>query len=150
MLEGIDFSSLRTIVELGPGTGLYTTEIVRRARDDAKIILVEIDTDYVTLLKRKFGNRVIIENTGAEHLDDILRRHNIMQPDLIVSALPFLPSKSRQALFETLRKYTEGGTIFRFEMILRPWGDIVYRPLPVKKKSYVWRNVPPMWIYGIN
>lgn len=150
MLEGIDFSTIKTIVELGPGTGPYTAELIKRSLKDTKIILIEIDSDYANLLRKKFGDRVIVENAGAENLGEILRRHGIDYPDLIISALPFLSLGKKEELFENIRQYTQQGTIFRFEMILRPWGNIVYKTLPIQKKSYIWKNVPPMWIYGIN
>ena len=150
MLEGIDFSTIKTILELGPGTGPYTAELIRRSPKDTKIILIEIDPDYANLLRKKFGDRVIVENAGAENFIDVLHRHGIEYPDLIVSALPFLSLGKKEELFENIRRCTQRGTIFRFEMILRPWGNIVYKTLPIQKKSYIWKNVPPMWIYGIN
>ncbi len=150
MLGGIDFSNLRTIIELGPGTGPYTAELVRRAPPNCKIILIELDADYAELLKNKFGARVSVENGGAEFLEEVLRRHEIDIPDLIVSALPFLPHPKREKFFDALRRCTESGTILRFEMLLQPWGIRVYRSLPIRKKTFVFRNIPPVWIYGIN
>ncbi len=150
MLEDIDFSKIKTIVELGPGTGPYTAELIKRASRNSTIILIELDPDYAALLRRKFGDRVIVENVGAERLGEVLRRHSIERPDLIVSALPFAPRKQMQALFKSIKNYTDQGTIFRFEIIFRPTAYPVYEVLPIQKRKYVWRNFPPMWVYGIN
>ena len=140
----------RSIVELGPGTGPYTEAIVQQASPECKIVVIEIDPDYVALLQKKFGDRIILIHAGAEHFEKILAKHGIEKPDLIVSALPFLPLEQRKILIESIRKFTAAGSIFRFEMIVRWWGFKAYGSLPIKKIKHVWRAIPPLWIYGIN
>ncbi|MBQ3653134.1 MAG: methyltransferase type 11, partial [Synergistaceae bacterium] len=43
MLDSVDWPNARYIAELGAGTGVFTREIVKRARKDAKILVFEID-----------------------------------------------------------------------------------------------------------
>ena len=150
MLQSIDFSRIKTVVELGPGTGPYTQAILERASSGCKVVVIEIDPDYVKLLREKFGERIILVHAGAENFEKILRKHGIEKPDLIISALPFLPLEQRKILVESIRKFTQAGSIFRFEMIVRWWGFKAYGSLPIRKIARVWRCIPPMWIYGIN
>ena len=43
MLERVDWDNANCIAELGAGTGVFTREIVKRAKPDAKILVFEID-----------------------------------------------------------------------------------------------------------
>ena len=151
MLEGIDFSSIRIIVELGPGTGEITGEILKKCRTDATIILIELEPSYVKALKEKFGGRIAVYEESAHRLDAILLKHGIAKVNLIVSGLPyFLNGEVKEKLFETLKHRTGEGTIFRFFTYSPPVMRYVYRELPVRKVSFTLRNFPPMWVYGIH
>jgi phospholipid N-methyltransferase len=150
MVRGIDFSKLDVIVELGPGTGVFTKEIIARSMPTAKIILIEIEPSYVALLKRKFGDRVIIEEASAEKLDTILAKYSVAHPDLIVSGLPFLKDEAGKMLIRSIARHTAKGTIFRFFTYMPPVMKRVYRELPVRRHSFVLSNIPPLFAYGIN
>ncbi len=151
MLHGIDFSSVQTVVELGPGTGVFTEEILKRCKPSTKVLLIELERDYVTLLQRKFGNRVVVENASAHLLDSILAKHGITKVDLIISGLPFsLPHEVKEQLFASLCAHTKRGTQYRFFTYNPPLMKRVYAGLPIHKISFVSRNLPPLWVYGIN
>jgi phospholipid N-methyltransferase len=53
----------------------------------------------VKLLERKFGDRVIIENASAHHLDELLAKHGIARPDLVLSGLPFMDKERGKVLW---------------------------------------------------
>jgi len=151
MVKNIDFSKIKTVIELGPGTGCFTEEIVKKCDPKTKIILVEIEKSYINILKRKFGDRVIIENTSAQLLDKILIKHGIKKVDLIISGLPFsLPSKVFKKIITTIENQTKKGAIFRFFTYTPPLMKKYYQQIPIKNQSFVFRNTPPLWVYGIN
>ena len=150
MLQDINFEKVNTVIELGSGTGTVSEKIIKNCKPDTKIILVEFEPDYVKILKDKFGNKVIIENQSAHLLEEILKKHKIKKIDLIVSELPFLPKDIKQELFKSLKKQTENGTIFRFLTYMPRIMKHVYKDLPIKKKYFVIKNFPPLWIFGIN
>lgn len=150
MFDHIDFQSIRVIVELGPGTGVFTEEILKRCKPNTKVILIEIEESYIRLLRGKFGNKVIIEKASAHLLDSILVKHGINKVDLIISGLPFLLGGVEGELFETVKKHTKNGAIYRFFTYNPPAMKQMYKNLPIRKMSFVLRNFPPLWIYGIN
>ncbi len=150
ILNGIDFSAIHVVVELGPGNGEFTGEILRRCLPDTLIILVEIEESYVKRLTQKYGAQVVVEHAGAHTLDEVLERHGVTHVDLLVSGLPFLPETECRALLATIRRLTDRGTIFRFFTYMPPVMTRIYRTVPVQKKSFVLANVPPLWVYGVN
>lgn len=150
ILQNIDFEEVNTIVELGAGNGNFTQFIIDKARKGTKIILVEIESSYIEILEEKFGDRAIIEHKGAHQLSEILQKHGVEHVDLLVSGLPFLPTGMKDQTFETIDRLTQHGTIFRFFTYMPPIMKVVYKDLPIEKKQFVFQNIPPMWIYGIN
>jgi phosphatidylethanolamine/phosphatidyl-N-methylethanolamine N-methyltransferase len=150
MLEGIDFSRVKTVLELGPGNGTFTQEILRRCQPDTKVILIELETSYLSLLKEKFQDRVIIEHTSAHLMDEVLKKHGIAQADVIVSGLPFLPKDIRNPMYEAIKAQTARGAAFRFFTYMPPIMKLFYQGVPIEEKYFVLQNIPPMWIYGIN
>ena len=150
MIADVDFSRVHTVLELGPGTGVFTQEIIRRARADTTIVLIEIEESYVHALRKRFGWRLAVEHTSAHFLDSVLKKHNIDKVDLIVSGLPFFPGAVEGGLLQALRHHTDRGTIFRFFTYMPPVMKRVYKDLLVRKIAFVARNIPPLWVYGIN
>ena len=151
MLDGIDFSTVTSVVELGPGTGVFTKEILKRCKPDTTVLLLEVEESYVTMLREQFGGKVIIERASAHLLDSFLAKHRIEKVGLIISGLPFsLPEPVRKELFLSIRRHTSNNTIFRFFTYNPPFMKRAYKSLPVRKISFVFRNIPPLWVYGIN
>lgn len=149
MLTGIDFSKVNTLVELGPGTGVFTAEILRKARPGTRIILIELEASYINPLRQQFGEQVIVEQANANQMEQILAKHGIDRVDLIVSGLPYTISNKEQ-LLDSILKVTGQGTIFRFFTYFPPIMKRVYHRLPVRKIAFTPSNFPPLWVYGIN
>lgn len=150
MLKDIDFSTIHTVMELGPGTGIFTEELIRRCVPNTKIVLVELEKSYVENLRRKFGARVTVENTDAGFLEEVLEKHDIVRPDLIISGLPFFKEALSDRLLASIKKQTDQGTIFRFFTYMPPIAKRLYKNLPLRKTAFVLKNIPPLWIYGVN
>ena len=150
ILTGLDWSKIHTIVELGPGSGTFTSEIIARSHPDAKIVLIELEESYVELLQNKFGKRVIAVHDGADRMNEILDELNLGSADLIISSLPFLQKQISQRIFEAIQQQTNQGAIFRFFTYMPPVMKWFYQGMPLHKVKFVFKNIPPMWIYGIN
>ncbi len=88
----IDFSKPRVVVELGPGEGCHTRQIVKRMGPDSKLILLELDEEFAKHLRKNFASdkRVSVLHTDAQHLPQTLTDHGHTHCDYIVSGLPFL------------------------------------------------------------
>ena len=54
LLQPVDWSAARVIVEYGPGVGSITAEILERMRPDAMLIAIETNSDFVKFLRSTF------------------------------------------------------------------------------------------------
>ena len=88
----IDFSKPRVVVELGPGEGCHTRQIVKRMNADSQLILLELDEEFANHLQKHFAHdpRISVFHTDALHMPEILQKLGHAQCDYIVSGLPFL------------------------------------------------------------
>ena len=151
MLHGLDLSQSDYVVELGPGTGVFTEALYRQLPENAKVMVVELESSYITSLKRRFGDRFEIVEASAASLDELVRERGWPRVDLIVSGLPFtMPKEVKRPLWASLEGLASVGTTIRwftyFPWLMR-W---YYREFQVKKVRFVARNFPPLWVFTIN
>jgi len=150
MMIGIDWEKVNTVVELGPGNGTFTKEILARCKPDTKIVLVELENSYVELLRVKFGDRINVVHASAHLFEEILDDLKLPNADLIISGLPFLARNVNQLIFDSIQHQTDKGAIFRFFTYMPPAMKLVYKGIRLHKVAFVMKNIPPMWVYGIN
>ncbi len=89
MIDPIDFSKVKCIVEFGPGTGNITYELLNKMPQDAILIVFEINKEFCEQLKTINDPRIRIISDSAENLEMYLIKNNIAKVDYIVSSLPF-------------------------------------------------------------
>lgn len=87
----LDFSSPRVVVELGPGEGCHTRQIIRRMCPQSRLVLLELDQEFVKHLRKQFAGdpRVTVLHADARHLARELAATGVQRCDYIVSGLPF-------------------------------------------------------------
>lgn len=102
----LDFSKPRVVVELGPGEGCHTRQIVKRMNADSKLILMELDEEFANHLRKQFAGdkRVSVFHSDALHLPQILAEHGHAQIDYVVSGIPFLvvPEQVRNEILQNI------------------------------------------------
>ncbi|CRK83206.1 class I SAM-dependent methyltransferase [Neobacillus massiliamazoniensis] len=123
MMADIDFDSATCIVEYGPGTGVFTDELINKKGKHTKLIIIENNKVFYDLLGVKYSNcdNIIIINDSAENIGEHLKKHSIERVDYIVSGLPFtsLPKHiSNKILAATREILKEGGMFITFQYTL--------------------------------
>jgi phosphatidylethanolamine/phosphatidyl-N-methylethanolamine N-methyltransferase len=168
-----DRPSLR-VLEVGPGTGAVTREIIAALPSDATLDLVEANRGFVEWLEQlrrddpKFGalgDRLTIFNCFAQDLP------GGGQYDVIVSGLPlnnFEPDVVRSILTALRGQLAPGGTLSFFEYIavrraraavsgssgrkrLQGIGTAIDEVLADHEiaRDRVVRNMPPAWVHHV-
>ncbi len=103
ILSQIDFKNLKTFVELGPGDGAFTSEILKHLAEDAVLLLIESNPNFVEILKQKFRDpRIKIIQGCATDILSILHKNEIRDSDCILCGIPltFLTASKAEKLIE--------------------------------------------------
>jgi phospholipid N-methyltransferase len=141
----IDFSRIRSLVELGPGTGVITQEILRSLQADARLIVFEINKDYCDELRSSPDSRLTIHNVSAFRIHTVLRE----KVDCVVSAIPIatLSKAEFRRFYAAVTEVLEPGGVF-IQIQLSPQ---YYRTLKhffrEVRIDFTCRNTPPAFVY---
>lgn len=81
--------SARMVVELGPGTGGTTRAILAAMPADARLLTIELDPQFSSILAEIGDPRLIAHTGSADNLAEILAMHHLDAPDLVISGIPF-------------------------------------------------------------
>lgn len=150
MVQDIDFNNADCIIEYGPGTGVFTEQLIKNKRKDTLLILFEYSKEFCSELTKKYDNydNILIINDSAENIDKHLKKYNIEKVDYIVSGLPFasLPKDVSDKILrltgELLKKkglfITFQYTLFKKEYISSYFKNVKY-----EKILY---NLPPAYV----
>ncbi|WP_445216291.1 class I SAM-dependent methyltransferase [Bradyrhizobium sp. Pa8] len=140
------------VIELGPGSGVFTQALLRRGIAESDLLLIEYGSDFMRLLQRRFPNARVLW-MDASHL---CQYKPFMAPaGAVVSGLPLLsmsPRKVMAILSGAFRHMREGGIFYQFT-----YGMSCPVPRPILdrlglKASLVGRtalNIPPASVYRI-
>ena len=147
MIENVDFDKARMIVELGPGTGVFTELILNRMHPDAKLLAFELnDSFYRNLAKRFDDPRVQIIHDSAEKIADYTDGKKV---DAVISSLPLMVFSEElrnnvvNAAYDSLKK--DGKYMqFQYSLQSKKLLQSVYKNVSVK---FTMKNLPPAFVY---
>ena len=90
LLRNVDWERARVIVEIGPGVGTISREILRRMRPDATLLVFEINDDFVAHLRQNFGDTRmrILHRSGAD-VGKALQELRLGKADYVIAGIPF-------------------------------------------------------------
>lgn len=150
MLSPIDFSKVKTIVELGPGTGVFTRQILERMAPDAQLLVFELHDQFYHNLKTSIDdNRCHLVHDSAEKLGDYLAHYNLHQADVVISSLPLANfSKDLRGNIVSAAKNAlcENGIMTQFQYSLQS-KKFLKAEFEKVKINYTFWNFPPAFIY---
>lgn len=147
----IDPSLEGPILELGPGTGVFTKSLLDRGIDPSRLLLVEFNPDFVRHLRKRFPGVMVVHGSAFE-LAKILAERNITSVAGIVSGLPLLnfPEELRVSfIHQCMDALSDGGVLAQFTYAQR--APIAAPPgVHVSLAKRVWLNMPPatVWVYS--
>jgi phospholipid N-methyltransferase len=110
LLQPINWTRARVIVEYGPGVGGITAEVLRHMRQDATLIAIEMNPDFVTYLRGAFADRRLrVVEGSAESVEEILHRFGYLRASYIISGIPFstIPAEVRERILHKTRDALE-------------------------------------------
>jgi len=151
MLDEAAVERALLIVEFGPGTGVFTQEIVRRMDAKSRLVVLEVNPTFVEKLRSRIDDdRVEIINGSAADVGKHLAQRGLPQPDCIVSGLPFgsLPSPVSHAILQATRETLAPGGVFVTFQYTTLRGKLLCSYFPGARFSrLVLRNIPPALVF---
>lgn len=153
MARYVDPEGNGPVIELGPGTGAITEALLQRGIVPGRLVLVEFDAAFCTLLRRRFPGVRVVQG-DAYHLGESLRALLDEPAAAIVSSLPLLNKPER----ERLRLLTEAFGLMAPDGCFVQFTYGMTSPVPRKNTKLafhaevsapVWLNLPParVWVY---
>ena len=132
MVDAIDFDVAKCIVELGPGTGSFTKEIMKRKKKRTTFILIEINEVFFKKLQKQYEE---LQINGV---------------DYVLSGLPFtsLPKEeSSRILNNVMESLRENGKFitFQYSLVKKGFIEAFFPDIQLKK---VWFNFPPAYVFS--
>lgn len=150
MLEPIDFQVAKVIIELGPGTGVFTRKIIEKMRPDALFLIFELNENFIALLQKKINDpRVHLIHDSAEKMHEYLVKNGVEKADAIISSLPLanFPETLRTSLIqESHAVLNDNARFIQFQYSLNAKKSIkkVFQNVSI---SFTPANFPPAFIY---
>jgi phosphatidylethanolamine/phosphatidyl-N-methylethanolamine N-methyltransferase len=151
MASVIDVKSGLPVLELGPGTGVITKQILARGVPAEKIVSVEYSEDFYRRLVEDYAGVNFIHGDAFD-LKNILGGFVDQTFDCVISAVPMLsfPMEARiQLLEDLLSRIPEGRPVV--QITYGPVSPIIAKPdrYHIQHFDFVVRNIPPaqLWIY---
>lgn len=151
MIQRIDFDNVNCIVELGPGTGIFTEELIKRKKKNTPLILIEINERFAKTLHDQYQNEpnVHVIHGSAENVQQYVQELNITEVDVVISGLPFssLPNKiSSLILLHVQKTLSKNGLFvtFQYSQIKKIFLGNFFSDIVTHK---VWLNLPPAYVY---
>ncbi len=150
MMNQVDWTRARLLVEYGPGVGTFTREILKRMRPDALLLAIELNTDFVEYLgDHILDPRFRVVHGSAARVRHILAEQNLAPADYIISGLPYLnmsDSLRREILGESrLALNAEGSMLlFQYTRTLLPYLESSFSSVKLNFQLF---NILPALIF---
>jgi len=150
IVNNIDFSVAKVIVEFGPGNGIITKEILKRIQPETKLIVFEINDKFFDILNNIDHSQLYIEKTSAEDILDVLEKYKVSHADYIISSLPLtnIPKEiGVQILQNSHQAIKENGMFVQYQYSLSYYKKLKEIFKDKVTLAFEPLNIPPAFIY---
>lgn len=147
----------KCVVELGPGTGIFTKDILKKISNECVFFSLEINDFFVKETKKNCPE-ALIYHASAKDIRKYLILHNKEKCDAIISGLPWANFKKdlqEELLDEIYESLEEDGEFITFTYVqgrILPKGSRFHKSMKKKFKSVertklIWNNILPTYVY---
>ncbi|MCW8382226.1 class I SAM-dependent methyltransferase [Streptomyces justiciae] len=155
MTQHIGLGQARLVVELGPGTGVFTDAVLRRLAPDARLVAIELNPDLAErLAATRDDKRLTVVHGAAAELADVAGG----PVDAVVSGLPWtvMPTADRNRTLDAVAAaLAPSGRFTTFAYLHAAWtppgrhlaAGLRERFGTVDRSPVVWPNLPPAFVH---
>lgn len=157
MIKAADLSNAKVVVELGPGTGIFTEHIVKEVPAHVLFFALELNPVFAARTRERCPRAIVYQDSAA-NLKAYLAKHNVDKCDCIISGLPWgvFEKPFQEELFESIfDALAENGKFLTFTYVggpllagVRRFKKLLISRFPkISRTAVVWRNLPPAFVY---
>jgi phospholipid N-methyltransferase len=142
----LDLGRRRVVVELGPGSGCFSRELLERLSPDSTLLLIETNPGFAGDLGRIPEPRLRVVCGSAVHLKEFLHRSGQSRADVVLSGIPFsfYSEDAKMRLLEDIREVlAEGGVFLAYQSSahLEKYLKRVFPRVRVERQVF---HIPPL------
>ncbi|MBJ9990084.1 class I SAM-dependent methyltransferase [Paenibacillus sp. S28] len=147
MVQSVPWNEVKSVAELGSGTGAITRFIKPQLHESAKVLLFERDKKMRNNLRIEYPDFPCYSN--ACQLVKTIHQEGIGQLDCIISGLPFFnfTSEMRETLLhQMVEALKPGGVFIAFQYSLQMKKQFA-KAFTIENIEFVPLNFPPAFVY---
>lgn len=145
-LKGVKFHS---IIEYGPGDGVLTMELLKHLAPDGRMMAVELDGNFVSILKRINDPRLVVLEGSMQDISSGMSSFGFEKVDLVLSSVPFslINKKERDLVVRnTYDSLKPDGKFIIFHQYSKIMEDPLKKYFKKIKTLFEPRNILPCFI----
>lgn len=145
------------VVELGPGTGAFTTVIQEKLAGRGRHLAIELNPALATMIAERHPGVDVINGNAAD-LPQLLAERGIDHVDVVISGLPWasFPLSAQQSILEAVHAaLAPTGAFTTFAYTMAAWTPAARRFRGMLERTFeevvlgrtVTANLPPAFVY---
>lgn len=144
----VDATRPQVIVEIGAGTGAVTAAVAQRMHKDSRLIAVEIDQEFASILRSRCPQATVL-GCDARELAGQLAALKVDRIDLMISciALPYVPRAVNEAIFGCLDRMGDDSWFTQQTLVPLVYRRMYHRLFHEVNFRMVFANLPPGGVY---
>lgn len=157
MVDWIEWDEIGSVVEFGPGTGVFTEAIAERMRPGTKAFAIERDPELAAISRKRCPGIPVREGCVSD-VKAFCEDSGIDRVDAIICGLPWaafspeMQDRYLEAMFEVLPPGGKFATFAYWQGLALPAGRRFRAFLrenfrEVEQSPTAWRNLPPAFVY---
>jgi phospholipid N-methyltransferase len=141
------------VIELGPGTGVFTEALIGRGVPEHRLALVELGDDFCAALRARYPRATLVRQDASRL--GALQFFDGELAGAVVSGLPLLsmtPARVRRVLQDAFSRLRPDGAFYQFTYGFRcpvPQRLLERLGLKATRTAITLRNLPPAAVYRI-
>ena len=142
-------ASATTVVELGSGTGGTTRAILQAMPKHARLLSIEINPHFHTLVSGIEDERLIAHLGSASELKTIMAIYGLDAPEVVISGIPFSTMKNSdgaQVIAAISSQLAPNGRFVAYQ-VRRQVATLCRPILGPERVAMELLNIPPMRVY---
>lgn len=150
IVEASEVEGARVVVELGPGTGPVTRELLAHLPGESRLAALEISAEFVQFLREELPDpRLSVHRRPAAEIGTVLEEVGLGAADLVVSGIPFSTMDTgvaRETLDAVRAALAPGGLFVAYQLR----DTVRHRARPIlgePQAEMELLNLPPMRVY---